>query len=337
MASQRRQLAITPTPTTLSTLRSQQDAVQELFRIVNDPSTVTESETTDQKVATILQALEASFQPPLQPDDNEDDNDTDRFNALIGYYNVSYTLQKAKANAQKRQNPVGGKWTRSTGWVQKLRLLRTSRTLQHVLPTNTTGLMQDPLAVAEAINVITLQALFGLVSLNIILRGDAVPLLALPQQQQQQSPLLLPNLSPLAVRAFFDPPRIVVGTNGRFLNMNVGPASSVVLDATYVDDRVRIGLGGTSGTKFVFSRCSANDAQARDCLALLQKKPVTKAKAAWTLLSLAGTGIYGAARRGSKVMGTLLAVASLLSLGIVLSSSGGIEVGNKDTYQPAGK
>jgi hypothetical protein len=301
--------------------------VEDLFHLVQEdthtPSTTEESQDIDEKVSDILQQLEGSF---VAPDEDEDPN-RNRFDPLVGYYNVSYTLK-----AQQKDNPVGGKWTRTTGIAQKF--LRTRRTLQHILPTNTTGLVQDPKAVAEAVNVIALEALFGLIRLTVILRGDAVPIAdAPPSDSTNSNKPLLPNLSNLAVRAYFDPPRIVFGKKGRLVNVNIGPTSSVVLDAPYFDSKVRVGLGGTSGTKFVFARCREDDEEAKEFLPLLQRKPVSKRKATMVLLSVAGTGIFGALRRGFQVTGSLAAVTSLLSLGLVLSSSGGIER-REDTYQP---
>jgi hypothetical protein len=289
--------------------------VEDLFRLVQEETPTTESQDVDKKVSDLLQQLEGNFVAP-------DDKDPNRFEPLVGYYNVSYTLK-----ARQKDNPVGGKWTRTTGIAQKL--LRTKRMLQHILPTNTTGLVQDPKAVAEAVNVIAFEALFGLIDVTVILRGDAVPIADTPPSSKP----LLPNLSNLAVRAYFDPPRIVFGKKGRLVNVNIGPTSSVVLDATYFDSKVRIGMGGTSGTKFVFARCSEDDEEAKDFLPLLQRKPVNKRKAAMVLLSIAGTGIFGALRRGFQVSGSLAAVTSLLSLGLVISSNGGIERG-EDTYQP---
>jgi hypothetical protein len=289
--------------------------VEDLFRLVKEDTPTTDSQDVDKKVSGLLQQLEGYFVAP------EDDN-PNRFDALIGYYNVSYTLK-----AQEKDNPVGGKWTRTTGFAQKL--LRTRRMLQHILPTNTTGLVQDPKAVAEAVNVIVLEALFGLIRLTVILRGDAVPIADTPPSSKP----LLPNLSNLAVRAYFDPPRIVFGKKGRLVNVNIGPTSSVVLDAPYFDSKVRIGMGGTSGTKFVFARCSEDDEEAKEFLPLLQRRPVSKRKAAMLLLSIAGAGIFGALRRGFQVTGSLTAVTSLLSMGLVISSSGGIEQ-REDTYQP---
>jgi hypothetical protein len=222
------------------------------------------------------------------------------------------------------------------------------------------------LAVAEAVNVIIFDALFGLVQLTVILRGDAVPVVPvsvpvvplnspITTTETNNVPVppigasgvkkggllkkpLLP-LSNLAVRAYFDPPRIVLGKSGRFVNLAVGPTSSVVLDTTYNDDRLRIGMGGTSGTKFLFGRLSEQDEEARAFLELLKKKPTSKGKAAAVLLSVAATGVWSACycRGGGgllkKMSGGLIATVSSLLLALILSSGGGIER-REDTYQP---
>ena len=148
------------------------------------------------------------------------------------------------------------------------KLLRTRRTFQHLLPVNSTGLGRASVAslaagkgedgldgtdrrrpssrsvVAEAVNVISLDALFGLLRMYVILRGDAVPLADSERSDCEEK--LRRNLtkerggaaaaenddvggsgkgdevgvddsaslSPRAVRAFFDPPRVVL--QGRF-------------------------------------------------------------------------------------------------------------------------
>jgi hypothetical protein len=288
--------------------------IDELFRIIEESKGSITEEDVDEKVSQVVTSIESEFQAPVEPT-------PDRFEPLIGYYNVSYTLK-----AKKSDNPVGGKWTRSNGVAQTL--LRTRRTLQHILPRNTTGLMKDPTAVGEAVNVISLEALLGLIRINVILRGDAIPLSDLPPSPKP----LLPNLSNLAVRAFFDPPRIVFGKTGRFVNISVGPTSSVVLDTTFINERVRIGMGGTSGTKFVFGRCSGQDSEAREFLPLLQRKAASKIKAAAVLLSVTSAGLFGALRYGLKVLGASATVVSLGSLALILSSSGGIE--RDESYQP---
>jgi hypothetical protein len=115
--------------------------VEDLFRLVQEDTATTttttatttiESQDADKKVSDLLQQLEGSFVAPS--DDAEDPN---RFEPLIGYCNVSYTLK-----ARQKDNPVGGKWTRTTGIAQKLLCAR--RMLQHILPVKTTWTRTRP-------------------------------------------------------------------------------------------------------------------------------------------------------------------------------------------------
>jgi hypothetical protein len=75
--------------------------------------------------------------------------------------------------------------------------------------------------------VISLDAFFKLLRFNVILRGDAVIL----SVDERTSSKLVGKLSNLAVRAFFDPPRKILGKE-RWLNLELGPNTSVVLDTT---------------------------------------------------------------------------------------------------------
>jgi hypothetical protein len=81
-----------------------------------------------------------------------------RFDPLVGLYEV-----KSVITVNQNNNPVGGKWTRSNGLAQKL--FRTRAAYQHLLPFNSTGqssFLHPEEAVAEAINVVSLDALDGL-------------------------------------------------------------------------------------------------------------------------------------------------------------------------------
>ena len=286
-------------------------------------------------------------QKQQQYDDDDDDDGNDRFKPLIGFYNVSH-VQTSSAN--KNDNPVGGKWTRKNKLTQQL--FSTRRTLQHLLAPNSTGIglssinaanFSNTTVVAEAINVITFDALFQLIRLTVILRGDAIALT--PQQRQQQIQTNMDaneeknttnrpsSLSNLTVKALFDPPRIIFGNrygNGN-LNFALGPATSVLLDTTYYDNNLRIGMGGTSGTRFVFSRCKEEDAEAREFLTLrmLQRRPIRKSKIVATLMVLGGSGVYASivSVSGSRVRVLGKAVAFVMGLAAlaVAASSGGVE------------
>ena len=278
--------------------------------------------------------------------DNNNDNNTDGnlFNDLIGYYNVSYTL-----TARTNDNPVGGKWTRNQ------KLWRIKRTMQHVLlPTTTTSTQQKSSnnnnnVVAQVVNAIYLECLWGLIPIWIVLRGDAIPLdqdinnnnNVQEQYKKKKREKLVPNLTKRTVRAYFDKPRIGIGK--KFI-LTFGPTSSVVLDTPYVDNRIRIGVGGTSGTKFVFTRILEDD---DDIVAkegwkwLLDKKPettmmITKRKATIIMSILGLVSCYGwkvmQGRFRKSLAGTVFAL-TVTSLGWIISSTGGIET-RGDTYTP---
>lgn len=302
---------------------------------VNDETII---RTKREEIRSLIQILEASFRTLRKKSGNDDDDDassssssgpSSRFDPVLGLYDVIYTQP-----IRDGDNPVGGKWTRNNGLAQ--RLLRTRNTYQHILPFNTTGLSSvssssssqntsDVAAtVAEAVNVITLEALFRLIRLTIILRGDAVPLTSEERTSIPPSDQL--PLSDLAVRAYFDPPRIVFGKQGRILNVNLGPRTRVVLDATYVDDKIRLGRGGR-GTRFVFRRCDeSGDEEANEFRYLLARRPLRRSRALSILISTLGFGLYLALGR-SKMRLVGFGVAAMSGLGglTMMFSTGGIE------------
>ena len=217
-------------------------------------------------------------------------------------------------------------WTRKSGLARKV--LRMRPAFQHVLPVNTTGLGslygEGRRVIAEAVNVISLEAFNGLLQLFVILRGDAIPLTL---AERTNATRVVQPLSPYAIKALFDAPRIIVlGKHRCLFNLNVGPTTSVLLDTLYCDDRLRLGMGGTSGSRFVFRRCPTDDQeQAREFQPLLETPPMNKGKVltvlgVMTTLGLTGM-IRGVARIGSGLLATVaLALAAILSFG-----RGGIE------------
>ena len=126
------------------------------------------------------------------------------------------------------------------------------------------------MAVAEAINIVSLDALNGLLRITVILRGDAIPLSSDERNQMNTNRTITP-LTNLAVRAMFDSPRIYVGYRRRkreqggepfysYFPLQLGPSSSVVTNTTYSDSKIRIGRGGTSGSYFLFVTTNKEEA-----------------------------------------------------------------------------
>lgn len=310
-----------PSPPTSSNRKSLvQNLKKDIEFIKNDKGDPLEEEAlsqTKQSIQDTTNELEAMS--VLTPND---DDDVKRFEPLLGLYDVSY-VQTAKEG----DNPVGGKWTRKNKLAQQI--FRTRRTFQHLLPADATGLRNTNknTSVAEAVNVISLDAFWNLIRLTIILRGDAVPL----TQKERISDKMITKLSNRAVRAFFDPPRIVLGKTGRFVNIQLGPKTSVVLDTTYIDNEVRIGMGGTSGTKFVFSRCGDEDEEAQEFRKLLERRPARKSKVLTVIGLVGGSGIWGSFVRGSKVLSGVVALSTALCAMAVSFSTGGVEDDGMDT------
>lgn len=258
----------------------------------------------------------------------------DRFDALLGLYDVSFVK-----TTKEGDNPVGGTWTRKAGIAQ--RILRSRRSFQHILAVNETGAGQRLVqidegamleVVGEAVNVISLEALWGLLRTTIILRGDAVAINA----TERTSDRFCQPLSAFAVRALFDAPRIAIGREGRYVvNVNVGPKTSVVLDAVYVDEAVRIGVGGRSGSRFVFARCAAGDAEANEFRAVLARKPRSRAKTLTGAFAVAALGAFcGVNARGVvRILGCSVALVSSFAGGLVSFSGGGIEAGDQSVIK----
>ena len=282
---------------------------------------------------------------PVSSDDDKAQVDPTLFEPLLGYYNVSYTL-----TTRPKDNPVGGKWTR---------LWKVQRMLQHVLPSDSASSsdMTSTSSVAQVVNAIRLDLLWRVIGIWVLLRGDAVPLKQDVARKKSEgkdttpkkgNPPLLPNLSDRTVRVYFDRPRIGLrlfragGGNNRKVAfervLSLGPTSSVVLDTPYVDNRIRIGRGGTSGSQFVFARVSDDDEEAKEgwrwVLDSAARKTLSKNQ---LMLRVGMCGILSALafkvlqQTVAKWIAGTSAMGSAVILAWLALSTGGIEVGG-DTY-----
>jgi len=301
----------------------------DLLTLVNDDNV--QDDNRDQIKSTIF-SLEDSFRTSTNTNNTTtlSADDLSRFQPLLGLYEV-----KSVITSNPKDNPVGGKWTRANSLMQKL--FRTRSTFQHLVQFNSTGLSSTYAeAVAEAINIISLDALDGLLRATVILRGDAVPL-SIEQRDEMNmnrtsstpSSSLLTPLTNLVVRAYFDPPRIYFGkrrdrrgsSSYSYLPLQIGPKSSVVLDTTYCDEQVRIGMGGTSGSRFVFT--ATDNLEAKEYVSLLKLPYIKK----WKLLAQLSTAlvislwyIFGSNAVGDMIRDNLISPLSLKA-GIKFSTS----------------
>ena len=271
--------------------------------------------------------------------------DVDRFLPLLGNYDVIHVAASeskscdesgAKAGRRRPRNssPAGGKWTRKGGLAQKI--FRERRKFQHLLPVNKTESDLVKAAqksgkcnstapiVAEAVNVVSLDAFFGLFRLTVILKGDAIPLTYEDRINIGREKNTPGGLSAYAVRAFFDAPRIILGKRGKLLNFRLGPSSSVVLDTTFINSKIRLGKGSL-GSRFVFKRCSEDDAEANEWIQLCQRKPLQKGRALALLACSFASGMGMSTFQGWKVRGISISIISSLLAAAVANSTGGIE------------
>ena len=274
--------------------------------------------TVDASTQKHIESLTSQLEYKFSSSREETQAEKSRFDPLIGLYDVSYVQ-----TTRDGDNPVGGKWTRKNKFTSNLFKLR--RTFQHVLPLNSTGLVQQSTndefdRVAECINVVSFEFL-KLLRVMVVLRGDAISL----SPEQRRSKDMVKSLSDLAVKVLFDPPYIGVGGRKKiWSNLQLGPSTSVILDTTHVNNLIRIGMGGVSGSKFVFCRCNNNDEEANEFRALLKMRPVRRRM----LLGMLGTFLsvgWLSYSRGYRIFGGLMSVlASILGIAVG-TSTGGVE------------
>ena len=119
--------------------------------------------------------------------------------------------------------------------------------------------------------------------------------------------------------------------------LTLGPTSSVVLDTPYVDDRVRLGKGGTSGSQFVFARVPQSDKEATDGWRWVTETSLSTLNKTGIMIRIALTGIASCLAYTMvqhtvvKRVAGVYAIASGVILAWLASSTGGIET-RGDTY-----
>lgn len=137
---------------------------------------------------------------------------------LFDNYCVAYT--SFDPSRQRRGAPAGGRFRGRIG-----RLLFLSRGIfQHILAPNT------------VVNLVAFK-LFGIFKGAVGLKATLTPLSHAD------------DFGPSGIQVDFEPPRVSLGN----LIFRFGPRSTIRLKTTYLDDRIRIGIG-SRGSLFVFSK-----------------------------------------------------------------------------------
>lgn len=158
---------------------------------------------------------------------------------LFGNYTVAFSEAKDVRDGEKSP-AAGGLFRTRLGRT----LFQTRGVFQHVIPDDT------------VVNLVAFKVL-GLLNGCVSLRGKL-------------SPISDDALGPNAIAVEFERPRLCFG--GAVFQF--GPRSRVKLATTYLDNRVRLAVGGRGG-KFVFARTpDANTAMANEWKAVFDAKPL---------------------------------------------------------------
>ena len=188
---------------------------------------------------------------------------------------VAYVGQTLSVSA----NAAGGKYRGRLGRL----VFRTDALFQHVL-------LPD-----VAVNVIQFK-LLGLIPGAAVLKGRWS--VASEEARSELRRNSTRALSSNCVAVDFDAPIVAFGRTGGALTLELGPTSKVGLDVTYLDERIRICRGGSSGTPFVFRADSCADgaplADASNQWQLcVERRPLQQSPAAFATFAAAGLCVTG--------------------------------------------
>lgn len=152
---------------------------------------------------------------------------------IFGNYEVAYVSKGSRQYGQ----PAGGRFRTGLGkW-----LFSTARLCQSVIRPN---------IVTNKIDV----SLFGFLPCSVGLRGTLQSIPESPDAPNNED----------TVKVFFEPPVLSLPFN---IHTRFGPPSSVILKTTYLDEKVRLGLG-SRGSRFVFVRGGEADKAGMDQVGL---------------------------------------------------------------------
>lgn len=208
---------------------------------------------------------------------------------LLGKYRMVRNF--SPKNLDKESNAAGGAWVRE---ARRFKLINVDL-FQHLLTLNNT---------TTAINLVVLR--LAILKFTIILRGDCTFL------SKQARDEIAPSLSENCVQADFDSPLIRLSILHEILGVTfrVGPRSSVTLDASYVDQHIRIGKGA-SGVRFWLTRIAESSTEGDEYQKLLSDNLVFGKRGILVGMGaiVAALTRFGGVKR--RILATLLAAVML--------------------------
>ena len=217
---------------------------------------------------------------------------------LFGNYKVSFSNN---GNDQKG-GPAAGGGFRNMKYIYKV-----------------DGLYQHVLRDGNSIQVINYVKgkLFHWFILSVMLKGKVEKL-----SEERKKDILSTygnKMTKSAVKADFEPPRLALSYGDNvLLSLSVGPKSSVELDTTYVDEKIRVGKGAR-GSYFVFERLLPGTAefyQSDKYKAALQKPFLQIRKIAYVTAAISTLFLV---KKVNPIVNGIILIGSLL----VANSKGG--------------
>ncbi|GMI18124.1 hypothetical protein TrLO_g1546 [Triparma laevis f. longispina] len=234
---------------------------------------------------------------------------------LYGDYAVLRTFNPSSPNPNS-SNAAGGKWVRSNGITG--RFFKVEGLFQNIVKEE---------GKPSAVNLVLLSFLSRLLCITVVLKGDC-SFLTSSEITEIVSKRKTPNgLTSNSVRASFNSPMFrlsLLGYRSPFgVTFRLGPSSKVILDASYVDSKLRIGKGA-SGVRFILQRVT--EGFKKDLwIPVVNSRFVVGKKGIIGGLMSAGLGLIFKGGRGLKVLGGLCVGFAT----VIVKSTGGIEEGKQ--------
>lgn len=234
---------------------------------------------------------------------------------LFGDYRVEQTFNPKD---ERMNNAAGGKWVRENSITGKL--CKVDGLFQNIIRDDADGS-------TLAINLVLLSLLSRLICFTVVLKGACTFL-----EKEERNVIANKRETPgglgnNVVRANFDSPMFRVSLLGYRsplgITLRLGPRSSVILDASYCDERLRIGKGA-SGVKFVLRR--EREGWMKDMWRrVLGSRLIVGKKGVVGMIGATG----GALLRGKGVVKKIFGGISIAAALVIIKSKGEIDEGEQ--------